>query len=99
MKGCGGDAGWLHGNSLGSHLKLWRAASRLEFSRSLGHGDVNFQRRIIRELNNIGYDGPLSVEWEDNGMDREFAADVAADFVSNVDFPPSAIAFDAAFDN
>jgi len=59
---------------------------------------VNFEE-IIRELNNIGYDGPLSVEWEDNGMDREFGAAEAADFVRNVDFPPSAIAFDAAFDN
>lgn len=29
---------------------------------------------IIRELNAIGYDGPLSVEWEDSGMDREYGA-------------------------
>jgi len=82
---------------LGSHLNLGEPRRGWNF-RSLGHGGVNFEE-IIRELNNIGYDGPLSVEWEDNGMDREFGADEAADFVKNVDFPPSAIAFDAAFDN
>ena len=53
---------------------------------------------IIRELNRIGYQGPLSVEWEDSGMDREHGAAEACEFVRNVDFPPSAIAFDAQFD-
>jgi sugar phosphate isomerase/epimerase len=52
----------------------------------------------VRELNRIGYQGPLSVEWEDSGMDREHGATEAADFVRSVDFPPSAIAFDAQFD-
>ena len=49
-------------------------------------------------LNRIQYDGPLSVEWEDSGMDREHGAREAADFVRSVDFPPSEIAFDAAFE-
>ncbi|NLX59409.1 MAG: sugar phosphate isomerase/epimerase [Phycisphaerae bacterium] len=65
--------------------------------RSLGRGDVDFEA-IMRELNRIGYDGPLSVEWEDPGMDREHGAAEACDFVRSVDFPPSAIAFDAQFD-
>ena len=42
--------------------------------RSLGRGNINFEE-IIRALNDIGYAGPLSVEWEDGGMDREFGAD------------------------
>jgi len=63
--------------------------------RSLGHGDVDFEE-IIRELNNIGYSGPLSVEWEDSGMEREFGAKEAADFVRKVDFEPSNVAFDDA---
>jgi len=53
---------------------------------------------IIRALNRIGYKGPLSVEWEDSGMDREHGANEAEDFVREVDFPPSAIDFDAAFE-
>lgn len=65
--------------------------------RSLGHGSINFEE-VIRALNEIGYGGPLSVEWEDNGMDREFGAAEAAAFVRKLNFPPSAIAFDAAFE-
>lgn len=64
--------------------------------RSLGRGSVDFEE-IIRALNDIGYKGPLSVEWEDIGMDREHGATEAADFVKAVDFEPSNVAFDAAF--
>lgn len=64
--------------------------------RSLGHGSVDFEE-IIRALNDIGYKGPLSVEWEDSGMDREHGATEACAFVNNVDFEPSGRAFDAAF--
>jgi sugar phosphate isomerase/epimerase len=78
---------------LGSHLPFGDLRRGWNF-RSLGHGDVDFES-IIRELNAIGYQGPLSVEWEDNGMDREFGAKEALDFVHNHDFPPSGVAFDS----
>ncbi len=64
--------------------------------RSLGRGDVDFEA-IIRELNHIGYQGPLSVEWEDAAMDREHGAVEACEFVRNMDFPPSERIFDEAF--
>lgn len=64
--------------------------------RSLGRGAVNFEE-IIRALNVIGYDGPLSVEWEDCGMEREAGAREACEFVRRIDFAPSNVAFDAAF--
>lgn len=63
--------------------------------RSLGRGKVNFEN-IIRALNDIGYKGPLSVEWEDSGMNREAGATEACHFVKNVDFEPSDVAFDDA---
>ncbi|MCL2493967.1 MAG: TIM barrel protein [Clostridiales bacterium] len=66
--------------------------------RSLGHGDVNFEE-IIRELNAGGYQGPLSVEWEDSGMERVYGGTEAAAFVRKVDFKPSDVAFDAAMGN
>jgi sugar phosphate isomerase/epimerase len=56
---------------------------------------VDFEN-IIRELNAIDYQGPLSVEWEDSGMDREYGAREACEFVRKVDFPPSELAFDSA---
>ena len=64
--------------------------------RSLGRGNIDFEE-IIRALNRVSYQGPLSVEWEDGGMDREHGAAEAADFVTEVDFETSATAFDAAF--
>jgi len=80
---------------LGSHLNFGDAERGWDF-RSLGHGGVNFEE-IIRALNHIGYEGPLSVEWEDSGMDREHGAREACEFVKRVDFKPSGRAFDAAF--
>jgi sugar phosphate isomerase/epimerase len=65
--------------------------------RSPGRGSVDFER-IIRALNEIGYPGPLSVEWEDAGMDREHGAAEAASFVRRLDFAPGKAAFDAAFE-
>jgi sugar phosphate isomerase/epimerase len=52
---------------------------------------------IFRALTRIGYQGPLSVEWEDSGMDREYGATDACAFVRRNDFTPSNVAFDAAF--
>lgn len=77
---------------IGSHLPFGDLRRGWNF-RSLGHGDVNFEE-IIRNLNAIGYTGPLSVEWEDNGMDREFGAAESVDFVKSINFAPSDIAFD-----
>ena len=79
---------------LGSHLEFGDSRRGWNF-RSLGHGHVNFEE-IIRELNDMSYTGPLSVEWEDSGMEREFGAREACDFVRRVDFAPSNVAFDDA---
>jgi sugar phosphate isomerase/epimerase len=65
--------------------------------RSLGRGCIRFEE-VIRALNHIHYNGPLSVEWEDSGMDREVGASEACRFVKNVDFKSSTVAFDAAFE-
>jgi sugar phosphate isomerase/epimerase len=81
---------------LGSHLNFGDDRRGWDF-RSLGRGGVNFEE-IVRALNNAGYQGPLSVEWEDSGMDRDHGAREACDFVRGVDFQPSQLAFDAAFD-
>jgi sugar phosphate isomerase/epimerase len=79
---------------LGSHLTFGDTRRGWNF-RSLGHGSVNFED-IIRELNNINYTGPLSVEWEDSGMERDFGAKEALDFVRKINFSPSTLAFDEA---
>ncbi len=88
----------LNGRSgiLASHLNFGDPRRGWDF-RSPGRGGVNFEE-IIRALNDIGYDGPLSVEWEDSGMDREFGAREACTFTKQLDFSPSGRAFDSAFE-
>ncbi len=94
------DAGWskvpTETGVFGGHTEFGTKGRFWDF-RSLGHGNIDFEM-IIRALNYINYKGPLSVEWEDSGMDREFGAKEACEFVHKVDFPSSNIAFDAAFE-
>jgi sugar phosphate isomerase/epimerase len=80
---------------LGSHLNFGDHRRGWDFV-SPGHGDLDIDQ-MIRALNRIGYDGPLSIEWEDSGMDREHGAREAAAFVKKADYKPSDVAFDAAF--
>ena len=85
-----GEAGVFGGHtSFGDHRRYW------DF-RSVGRGDIRFEE-IIVALNDIGYRGPLSVEWEDARMDRVHGATESAAFLRRLDFPASALAFDAAF--
>lgn len=79
---------------LGSHLPFGDLRRGWNFV-SLGRGDVDFDA-IVRELNAAGYTGPLSVEWEDAGMDREHGAAESLAYVRRMDFPSSHRAFDAA---
>jgi len=94
------DAGWsdvpVEAGVFGGHTEFGAKGRYWDF-RSPGRGNINFED-IIRALNRIGYKGPLSVEWEDSGMDREHGAREACEFVKTVDFPPSNIAFDSAFE-
>jgi sugar phosphate isomerase/epimerase len=79
----------------GGHTEFGDVRRHWDF-RSLGRGSIDFEE-IIRALNRVGYNGPLSVEWEDIGMDREHGAAEACEFVRSIDFAPSDTAFDAAF--
>jgi sugar phosphate isomerase/epimerase len=83
------------GSILASHLNFGHPDRSWDF-RSLGRGGVKFEE-IIRALNHIGYRGPLSVEWEDSGMEREKGAQEALAFVRRIDIAPSSSAFDAVF--
>ena len=80
---------------LGSHLDLGDPRRGWDFV-SPGRGDVKWDL-IIRALNRAGYQGPLSIEWEDSGMEREWGARDALEMIRKHDFSPSGTAFDAAF--
>lgn len=80
---------------LGSHLFFGDRRRGWDFV-SPGRGGVPFER-IFRALNDVGYGGPYSIEWEDNGMNRDQGAPEALDHVRSLDIVPSDVAFDAAF--
>ena len=79
----------------GGHLDFGHMDRGWDF-RSIGRGRVDFEE-ILRALDRVGYEGPLSIEWEDSGMDREHGAREACARLRTLAFPPSATAFDAAF--
>ena len=79
---------------LGSHIEFGDLRRGWNFV-SPGHGNVDFDG-IIRELNAMKYNGPLSVEWEDSGMERMFGAREAYEFVRRTNFDASDVAFDSA---
>jgi sugar phosphate isomerase/epimerase len=80
---------------LGSHLP-WADPRRGWDFVSTGHGHVPWED-VFRGLNAIGYKGPISVEWEDAGMDRLFGGPEALEFIRKLNFTPPTAAFDAAF--
>jgi len=80
---------------LSSHLDFGDYRRGWDFV-SPGRGGVKWDE-IVRALNRVGYEGPLSIEWEDSGMDRDWGAPEALAMIRKQDFTPSQVAFDAAF--
>ncbi len=93
------DVWWGRGDGtvgvFGGHTDFGDARRFWDF-RSVGRGDVDFEE-IVVALNDIGYEGPLSIEWEDARMDRVHGATESASFTRSLDFAPAGGAFDAAF--
>ena len=95
------DVTWNEGLSeagvFGGHLGFGDPRRHWDF-RTLGRGKIDFEA-IVRALNHINYQGPLSVEWEDSAMDREYGAREACAFVKRLDFAPcKSGSFDSAFE-
>lgn len=80
---------------LGSHLPWGDPRRGWDFV-SAGRGDVPWEESF-RALRSIGYTGPISIEWEDAGMDRLEGAPEALAAMKHYGFTPSSQSFDAAF--
>jgi sugar phosphate isomerase/epimerase len=80
---------------LSSHLP-WADPRRGWTFVSVGLGDVPWGE-CFRALNSIGYDGPISIEWEDAGMDRLQGAPDSLAYVRRHSVSPPEQSFDAAF--
>lgn len=79
---------------LGSHIEFGDTRRGWNFV-SIGHGDVDFDS-IVRELNDMKYEGALAVEWEDSGMDRFFGAKESLKKIQMINYTESAVSFDSA---
>ncbi len=94
------DVWWGHGSGeagvFGGHTSFGDSRRYWDF-RSIGRGDIKFED-IIVALNDVGYAGPLSVEWEDSRMDRIHGGSESAAYCKRLDFKPPSVAFDAAFE-
>jgi sugar phosphate isomerase/epimerase len=94
------DVWWGKGDGtvgvFGGHTAFGDGRRHWDF-RSVGRGMIDFESLIVA-LNDVGYGGPLSVEWEDSRMDRVHGATESAAFCRRLDFPAAAGAFDAAFE-
>ncbi len=87
----------LNGRSgiLGSYLPCEDPRRGWHF-RAPGHGGIDWEA-VIRALNDLGYQGALSVEWKDSGIQREYGAEEACKFVKRLDFEPARQATNPAF--
>jgi sugar phosphate isomerase/epimerase len=72
-----------------------RPAVRFNFI-SVGYRDVPW-RPTLRMLPAIGYNGPISIEWEDSGMSRDTRAAESPRLLRSLDFEPSSSRFDEDF--
>lgn len=82
---------------LGSHLPWGDPRRGWDFV-STGHGDTHWEDGF-RALSSIGYTGPISIEWEDAGMDRLHGAAEAVERIRTLLWKRPTASFDAAFSN
>jgi Xylose isomerase-like TIM barrel len=80
---------------LGSHLPWGDPRRGWDFV-SAGHGDIPWED-AFRALDAVSYAGPISIEWEDSGMDRMHGAPAALAHVRSLLWKRPAAAFDSVF--
>ncbi len=97
MKDCWWDVSDGTVGVFGGHTDFGNPRRYWDF-RSVGRGHIDFERVMV-VLNDIHYQGPLSIEWEDARMDRFHGAAESCDYVRDLDFAPADRAFDSAFDS
>jgi sugar phosphate isomerase/epimerase len=94
LKGVWVADGYTRAGRLGGHRPMGDSANGWNFTTAAGPRDAVKTEEIIVELNRIGYEGALNIEWEDNDVDRFAGAASALRNVRACDLPPSAIKHD-----
>jgi sugar phosphate isomerase/epimerase len=79
---------------LGGHRPMGHPANGWNFVTAGSARDANSVEEIMIELNRVGYDGAVSIEWEDNDAEQHAGGKAALAFVRRADLPPSGMRHD-----
>jgi sugar phosphate isomerase/epimerase len=79
---------------LGGHRPMGHPLNGWNFVTAGSARDANSVEEIMIELNRVGYDGAVSIEWEDNDAEQHAGAKAALANVRRGDLPPSGMRHD-----
>jgi sugar phosphate isomerase/epimerase len=79
---------------LGGHRPMGYPLNGWNFVTAGTARDANSVEEIMIELNRVGYDGAVSIEWEDNDAEQHAGARAALANVRRADLPPSGMRHD-----
>src|SRR5260370_20360606 len=76
---------------LGGHRPMGHKVNGWNFVTAGSARDANSVEEIMIELNRAGYDGAVSIEWEDNDAEQHAGTKAALFFFHPSDLPPNRI--------
>jgi sugar phosphate isomerase/epimerase len=79
---------------LGGHRPMGHWANGWNFVTAGTDRDANSLEEIFIELNRVGFDGAVSIEWEDNDAEQHAGAKTALACCRRADVPPSGMRHD-----
>jgi sugar phosphate isomerase/epimerase len=79
---------------LGGHRPMGHWANGWNFVTAGTQRDANSLEEIFIELNRVGFDGAVSIEWEDNDAEQHAGAQTALANCRKADCPPSGMRHD-----
>jgi sugar phosphate isomerase/epimerase len=79
---------------LGGHRPMGHKVNGWNFVTAGTQRDANSVEEILIELNRTGFDGAISIEWEDNDAEQHAGAKAALANVRRADLPPSGMRHD-----
>jgi sugar phosphate isomerase/epimerase len=94
VKGVQVEREHCRGGRLGGHRGMGHWTNGWKFVTAGTHRDANSLEEIFIELNRVGFDGAVSIEWEDNDADQLAGAVAALKNCRAADLPPSGMRHD-----
>jgi sugar phosphate isomerase/epimerase len=96
VKGVQVEREHCRGGRLGGHRGMGHWTNGWKFVTAGTMRDANSLEEIFIELNRVGFDGAVSIEWEDNDADQFAGARAALANCRRADQPPSGLKHDEA---